>query len=74
MFGPNITGSFKGTGSSTSFSGAFSNDTGGNYTIGGFNGSGTIGYDFEAKRSNAAFGRATTVQPASLRVFSLIKI
>lgn len=73
MFGPNITGTFKGTGSSTSFSGAFSNDTGGNYAIGGFNGSSTIGYDFEAKRSNAVFGKATTVQPASMRALVLIK-
>ena len=73
MFGPNITGTFKGTGSSKSFSGAFYNDEGGNFTIGGFNGSNTIGYAFEAKRSNSAFGKATTVQPASLRVLTLIK-
>lgn len=70
---PNITGTFKGTGSSTSFSGAFYNDEGGNFAIGGFNGSGTIGYAFEANRSNAAFGKATTVQPASLRTLVLIK-
>lgn len=73
MFGPNISGSFKGTGSSTSFSGAFANDTGGNYTIGGFNGSGTIGYDFSATRSSSQYGKASTVQPASLRTLVLVK-
>lgn len=77
MFGPNITGTFiasayLGNGINAP-TGAFASVTAGMDCPQGGNGGG-VQYSFTASKSSSAFGRASSVQPASIRALALIKI